>query len=510
MADARTLFGNLTPRGRLTLAGSVLGVLVVGFLLFHFATQPSYQLYMTGLDPAQTGKITATLDAKGIGYELRNNGTALAIDETKAAQAQIALAEAGLNGSGQQHPGFDLVMKQKLGTSQFQQQVAYQQALEGSLASTIEQIQGISSAQVQLVLPDPTQQLFSQSAAPATAAVLLGGSDSIDPAAVRGIAQLVASSVQGLRPANVTITDSTGQALWPPAGGVDGGDGAAGVLGTQARYDQQVGAQVDALLAQTLGPGKAHVEVNATLNLDKATQDKLQYAKKGVPLQTHSETETLTGKGASAGGAAGAAGNLPQYSGATGGGNSSYKHKITDQTLGVDRTVTHTTIAPGQVTRQSVAVMVDAAVPKAQLAGIQKTVSNAVGLLPSRGDAISLTQMPFAKPPKAAAPGLMANPMSLGKYVLIGLGCLLFLFFARRSIRRGERRPLGGEPVWLREIEAPRPLAEVAAQSAAAAAPTQVLDVRPTQNGARRHIDGLLEREPERVAAQVRSWMQEE
>jgi flagellar M-ring protein FliF len=510
MADARTLLGNLTPRGRLTLAGSVLGVLVVGFLLFHFAARPSYQLYMTGLDPAQTGKITATLDAKGIGYQLRNNGTALAIDETKAAQAQVALAEAGLTGAGQQHPGFDLVMKQKLGTSQFQQQVAYQQALEGSLASTIEQIQGVSSAQVQLVLPDPTQQLFSQSAAPATAAVLLSGSDSMDPAAVRGIAQLVASSVQGLKPANVTITDGSGQPLWPPAGGVDGTDGASGVMGAQARYGQQLASQVDALLAQTLGPGKAQVQVNATLNLDHATQDKLQYAKKGVPLQVHTETEALKGAGASVGGAAGAAGNLPQYAQAPGGGSSNYRHKITDQTLGVDRTVTHTTMAPGQVTRQSVAVMVDASVPKAQLAAIQKTVSNAVGLLPSRGDAISVTQMPFAKPPKAVAPSLMAHPLGIAKYVLIGLGCLLFLFFARRSIRRGERRPLGGEPVWLREIEAPRPLAEVAAQSAAASAPTEVFDLGLAPSGARRSLDGLIQRDPERVAAQVRSWMQEE
>src|SRR5580765_6321853 len=142
MAGSRKLLEAMTPRGRLALAGAVLGVLVVGFLLMRFASRPSYTTLMSGLDPAQTGKITQALDQRGIGYTLRDNGTSLAVQKGKSAQARIAVAEAGLSTAGRSHPTFDLVTKQRLGASSFQQQVAYQQALEGSLASTIEQIEG--------------------------------------------------------------------------------------------------------------------------------------------------------------------------------------------------------------------------------------------------------------------------------------------------------------------------------------------------------------------------------
>src|SRR3954464_4957895 len=208
----KTFLANTTPKGRMVLGASALGLLVLMFVMFKLASAPSYATMLTGLDPAETGKITAALDAGGVGYEIRNNGTALAVEKSSVPQARIALAEKGLPGKGQ--PGFELFDKQKLGASDFQQKVTYQRALEGQIASTIQQVQGVSGAQVALVLPE--DQLFSQEQSPATAAVLLSGnSSSLDPAAVRGIASLVSSSVKGLKPQNVSITDSAGQLLWP-------------------------------------------------------------------------------------------------------------------------------------------------------------------------------------------------------------------------------------------------------------------------------------------------------
>ena len=110
----------------------------------------------------------------------------------------MALAAKGLSGTAQ--PGFELLDKQKLGASSFQQQVAYQRALEGQIAQTIGQIDGVSGAQVQLTMPQ--DQLFADEQKPATAAVLLGGGAStLDGSAVRGIANLVASSVPNLKTA---------------------------------------------------------------------------------------------------------------------------------------------------------------------------------------------------------------------------------------------------------------------------------------------------------------------
>src|SRR3954462_15985614 len=261
----RTLLANTTPKGKAVIAASVVGVLVLLLVMFKVASAASYATMLTGLDPAETGKITAALDEKGVQYEIKNNGTALGVVKGQISQARIALAEKGLPGKGQ--PGFELFDKQKLGASDFQQKVTYQRALEGQIATTIGQVQGVSGAQVSLVLPE--DQLFSQEQSPATAAVLLSGnSSSLDPAAVRGIASLVSSSVKGLKPANVSITDSAGQLIWPNSESSAANGGGVSKLTSQARYDAQLQGSLDALMTQTVGPGKARVKVSSDLNVD--------------------------------------------------------------------------------------------------------------------------------------------------------------------------------------------------------------------------------------------------
>src|SRR5918995_122872 len=114
-------------KGKITLAGSALGVIVVAFLLMQLATKPSYELVMSGIEPSQTAKVT---------------------------EALVALASEGVDMSSSAQPGFeDLMSKQKLGTSDFQQKITYQRALEGEIAKTIDQVAGSGGARVQLSLP---------------------------------------------------------------------------------------------------------------------------------------------------------------------------------------------------------------------------------------------------------------------------------------------------------------------------------------------------------------------
>ena len=70
----------------------------------------------------------------------------------------------------------------------------------------------------------------------------------------------------------------------------------------------------------------------------------------------------------------------------------------------------------------------------------------------------------------------------------------------RDNVRRRESETLA-EPSWLREIEAPVRLAELEA-----GAPTAMLPARQPDAGLHK-LDQLMEREPERVAAQVKQWM---
>src|SRR4051794_29909053 len=260
---------HLPTRSKAILAVSAAAILVIAMLGLKALSAPSYQLLSTGLDPAQTGKITTALDAQGIAYELRNNGTALAVDKAQAAQAQVALASQGVSVSsaGGSNPGFELLDKQSLGASEFQQQVTYQRALEGEIGKTLDNVEGVSNAQVSLVLPE--DNLFADTSTPATAAVMMTNtSDTLQPGAVRGMAQLVASSVKGLKLDNVSITDGSGQLVWPQGDGA-GASAVGSKQALEARYANQVEGNLNALLTRTLGPGKAEVQVTADLNADK-------------------------------------------------------------------------------------------------------------------------------------------------------------------------------------------------------------------------------------------------
>jgi flagellar M-ring protein FliF len=508
MASFSQTIKRLSPKGWAMVGGSVAAVLVFLVVLMQMASAPSYSTLETGLDPSQTGKITSTLSTQGIAYQLQNNGTALAVQSDKTAQARVALATAGLLGTSQ--PGFSLMDKQQLGQSNFQQQITYERALEGQLASTIETIDGVTSAQVNLVLPNAQDQLFADQQQPSTASVLLSGSSTLQSSSVRGIAQLVSSSVPGLQPGKVTITGSDGSLLWPTGSG--SGDDSGGLPAQQSadqRYDTATAASVNAMLAQTLGAGKAQVTVNGDVNANQATAQSLVYAKKGVPLTQQKSVETLKGGGAGAtGGTSGTSGNIPSYaaaSAAAGGGKSNYSNQTTNTQYGVNKTITHSVIAPGAVKHQSVSVLIDKSVPAAAIPAIKSAVSNAVGLQPKRGDVISVAQLAFAPTkatPVAAAPNSM---MKYAKYGVIGLASLLFLAFAGRMLRRREREPFAGQPTWLRELEAPRTLASLEASQ-----PTEVAALQPAINVARRQVEDLVQRDPERVAAQVRAWMAED
>jgi flagellar M-ring protein FliF len=513
MPPAAQLVSRLTPRGWLIAGGTLVGAILFVYLFLHMVSAPSYTTIVSGIAPSQTSKMTSTLSGQGVSYELQNNGTAIGVPSNQASKARVALAGANLLGNAQ--PGFtQLFEHQNLGESNFQQQVTYQRALQGQLDETIDSVQGVSGAQVTLVLPSSQNQIFGEDQNASSAAVLLSGTSALDQASVRGIAQLVASSVPGLQLGKVTITGASGQLLWPAAGG--GGAGGGGeVQEAEQRYDQTMEASLDAMLAQTLGAGKAQVLVYANMNVDQTTKEALEYAKTGTPTQQSKSTETLTGSGSGAGGVTGTANLTTAATGA--GGKSNFKHETTTSSLGVSKTVTHSTIAPGTVESQHVSVLLDKSVPAGSLPAIREAITNAAGIQTKRGDTISIGQVAFAKS-STTAPA--ASPLADAKYVLLGLGAIIFLFFTTRTLRKRERETID-EPVWLRELEVPMRLSELERETAVRPAPAMAGVASGNGGGgsageppltgasARKQVEQLVDSNPDRVAQQLRSWIQE-
>jgi flagellar M-ring protein FliF len=501
----REAWSGLELRSQVTLIGGVVAVLGALFFFYSFASTTSYSTLVSGMTPSQTGEAEQALAGAGVAYRVASGGTEIDVPAGELSQAQIAIAEKGvLNGSQNSFSSFD---KTSLGITDFQQQVQYQAALQDEIAQTIDQIQGVNSSSVELVIPDNT--LFQSQQTPATAAVLVNGGSELDPQTIEGIAHLVSSSVTDLSPQNVTITDQTGSLLWPTA--ESGGSlSAESKLQADNLYSQQLSAEVNALLTSTLGPDKAIASVHADLNANQTSLEQVTYGKKGTPLSTQTQSETLQSKNGGTQLPSGAAANAATaYAAATTNstGSSNYKNATSTTNYGVAKTITRSTLAPGQVNTLNIALLVDSTVPAAEVTLLQKSVASLVGFNAKRGDTMSVSRIPFAKPvvtkAVAASPlAMLGNPISLAKDVGVGLAALIFLFLMRRSLKRRESEASVPSPRWLRELQGGMTLAELEGAPRQLPAPTR-------KDLVEEQIAEIAESSPQAIATQVAQWMKE-
>jgi flagellar M-ring protein FliF len=139
---------------------------------------------------------------------------------------------------------------------------------------------------------------------------------------------------------------------------------------------------------------------------------------------------------------------------------------------------------------------------------LKDSVAAIAGIDSKRGDTISISRIAFGKkdaaaPVKPSPIESAGGPLGLAKWVFLGLGATLFLFFMRRGLKRREGEPIGLEPTWLREVTESRPLAELEAGR----------DINLATDARRQHVteqvEEIIRRQPETVANQVTQWMRE-
>lgn len=342
----------LKPQQRLLLALIivVLGVAIgygVGTATGGGGKQEKYVQILSKMNPKESAAVTTYLEELKIPFEIRQEGTAVAVDREKVDEARLALAAKGLPKDGV--VGFEL-FGDKLGfmSTDFEKKVSLQRALNGELTRLVRQFEGVDDARVSVVVPE--QALFAEQQLLPTASIMIkfaqkGG---FKPEQVESITYLVASSVQGLTPNNVTIVDTEGRLLSSGQGAEKGLDKQATKemqkqLELKRDWEMELAAKTQALLEKVVGPGHAKVEVN--LDLDWKRQ---QMRERNLsPVMTQDQqivatakktmTEQMSGTSNAPGGAPGTTTNVPQppgYAaapGATGGGNNMNKTQTQEQ-----------------------------------------------------------------------------------------------------------------------------------------------------------------------------------
>jgi flagellar M-ring protein FliF len=470
-----------TPAQQVGIVVSVVVLVLGGAAFLRWLTSPSYALLYANLDDKGLAQVVQELDAQGVPYRIEGGGSRVMVPQDQVYRVRAQLAEAGISGQTLP-PGYELFDQQGMGATDFQQRVDYQRALEGELARTLMEMDGIRGASVRLAIPERSP--FAQDQPAVTASVLVDPAMPLSEQEVRSIVFLVANAVPGLTPEGVTVADTRGTVLAAP------GPDPVGLVGGRTfeltrEYERALAADVQRLLANVPGGAGASVVVRAQLNFDQTSvESETVDPASAVPVDASSTNEVLNGA-ANQTGASGSPVN--------------YQRTEERQSYAVSRETTTTVQAPGEVERLSVAVVMDnganTGITPADPAQVRAVVSAALGLDPARGDTIEVTQLPFPKPEPAtepASPGLLDQlPRLAGGLVVLLVGAALFLMMLRsRGRRRAEPAP---EVTWVPPEELPPSQEARGPQLAARPATTDVME--------------LVQRQPEEIATLLRSWL---
>ncbi len=441
--------------GRLAaILGVAAGVAAALFaLVLNVGSEPKSLLY-ANLDLKEAGSITQSLDQAGIKYEIKGDGSTIMVPRDKVASTRIMLSSKGLPTSGS--VGYEIFdQASPLGQTDFIQTLNRQRALEGELARTIKSIQGVSSARVHLVLP--RRQLFESEGEEPSASIVIGISGH-SPAAdqVNALRNLVAGAVPGLKPDRVTVVDERGKLL----AGVGDGDG-AGASADAARNEteERLRKTIKDLVEGVVGAGKARVQVNADLDLNKVTTQEEKFDPDGqVVRSTQTNGENNKQQAAGAGGAS-TTSNIPggQNGGNTADSGNQSENNRNEETTNYEISKTTRTMVqePGQIKRLSVAVAVDGIStfgPKGKLQytprgaeemkRIDELVRTAVGFSQARGDQVSVINVRFDRgeeePTGAVAAALQTfdkiDVMRLIELAVLGVMAVMVIFFVVRPL----------------------------------------------------------------------------
>ena len=517
---AAKTFAAFTPGQK---AVSILAVvaLVVGALAFtRWAARPTYATLYSGLAPADASAIVDELNGAGTPYELPNATTILV---PKDAVYDTRLALAGKSLPAGDTSGYSILDKQGITTSEFQQQIGLQRAMEGELKETIESIEGVQAARVQLAVPK--QDVFADEDGKPTASVLvttLPGRD-LSPQQVQAIVHLVDQGVPELEPDQVTVADATGKLLNASS---ESGPGAVGDMRSQQvqAYEKRVTDDVQAMLEKVVGAGNVAVKVTADLDYDQTeTREKKHDYNKGVPpISQKKTTEEYKGGSTPVGGVLG-----PDSIGVPPPGNGTGDYRKSDETNNnaVDSTESVRRAAPGGVRRLHTAVLLNArAAGTLDPQQVQDMVAAGIGIDETRGDTINVSRMAFDESAaEAAKKALEAEQAKERKAALMaglrtgGLVLLVLLLLVAALIAR-KRRGASVEARYQIELEAlQRQMAELEERSPraleAGAQPIAELEAGPADPEAERmaavrdEIGDLVDGQPDEVAQLLRGWL---
>ncbi|MCL2875512.1 MAG: flagellar M-ring protein FliF [Betaproteobacteria bacterium] len=437
--------------------------LIVGAVLW--GRTPNQAVLFTNFDDQDGGEIINALQQQNVPFNISSDGRSILVPADIVYETRLRLAATGLPKGGL--VGFELMDTQKLGVSQFNEQVAYQRALEGELARTIQSLASVTAARVHLAMPKQTSFLRDDQKPTASVMVQLRPGRALDGNQVAGIVHLVSSSIPKMSDSGVSIVDQNGNLLTgeEPARRSE-------LDPAQLRYIEEIETglirRVENILTPMYGKNNFRAQATADIDFNMVEQTAETYRPNPAPEQAIRSQQTNEQQTRDEGpqGVPGALTNQPPVpatapitvppvppQGDRQRTVANNRSAIINYEL--DRTIQHVKQSLGQIKRLSVAVVINHRTTQSpngeaqpvpidddEIARITSLVRDAVGYNVARGDTISVIGSPFAEtaadpqPPVWKDPQIIALGLEGGKYLgLLILFVVVYLVIIRPLLR---------------------------------------------------------------------------
>lgn len=403
----------LNQRVSVLMAGTV--VLIGLGTLGLWSRKVEYGLLYGRMEPSEAGRVTAALDELKVPYTLSQDGGSIRVPSDKVHFARLQLATKGIpRGEG---VGFEIFDKANFGISDLVQRANYVRAIQGELARTIGQMDGVESARVMIVVPENRLLVEAKKHPTASVFVRTRGMAAMTAPSVNAIRFLVANAVEGLTANHVAVVDHRGTVL-SEAGESDSlGSLTSTQLAARKSVEEYLARKAEGMLEAVLGPGQAVVRVAAEINFESINRTEEKFDPDGqVERSTTINDEnldTVNNQAATPGGAPGITSNSGDTNNASNAAlsNSKTRKTVTNKQYEINKSVSNILQGAGGVTRVSAAVFIASrhegtgtnrvAVTRKpeELQSLKRIVQSALGIRTDAGatrqDEITLEEMVF-------------------------------------------------------------------------------------------------------------------
>jgi len=445
------LWNQFTTAQRVTISLAAFGVVAGMIALVAWSQRPSMQLLYGRLGEKEAAEVVASLEAQGVKYQIGPTGNSIYVPSDRVHRIRMDLAAKGIPGG--EGVGFEIFDRSNFGISDFVQRTNFIRALQGELARTISQVNGVRSARVMVVIPENRLLLKGPDSRP-TASVFVEVGSALPSDAVNSIRSLVANAVEGLHMDDVAVIDNKGNVLSDELKS----DPLLGSASSQIKFRKHVedylSGKIETMLSKVLGPGKAVVRVSAEIDTAAMTTVEEKFDPEGqVPRsETTTEDTSITSERTPGLKPAGVGSNIPGDSDPNSGSNpqksSEDNRKNKTEVYEINKVTTNLQKGPGAIRRLTAAVFLaqreksspNDAVPPARSAAeidsLRQMVVNALGIQAATPEEmskiVSLQEVAF----EPTATDVTPTPERIMRYVEVVRPLLtvllaggIFLFF---------------------------------------------------------------------------------